>query len=251
MNKRSDKPTWPGNSAKARIIGLLAKNTRPITVFDYGAGSGGHWPEILPLLPNVSLICFEPHGPSRARLESRLSGLNASTVGSPEGVEADFIVSFSVFEHVYDRRAYLATARKVLKPGGTFYLSYDDGHFRNTIELAKPRFGPLREHLGNLAAPILPYVGLVRRYQRRVGRDEADALISETGFTVVSQRYDNVPSMKRLSKAMPADRMGEFMDVWIALEDQLNQRFSFEGPEVLGDRNVLWQVMGTRTLELQ
>lgn len=243
--------TWPGNAAKARIIKKLAAEPRPITVFDYGAGTGGHWPEILSQLENVSLVCFEPHTRSNARLVERLSGLNARVVTELDGVKADYVVSFSVLEHVYDRFAYMATARRLLKPGGTFFLSYDDGHFRGRLELARPSFGPVREHLANLAAPILPKIGLVSRYQRRVIRREVDALVAKANFRVVGERYENLDSMKRLSAAMPLDLIGSFMDAWIALEDDLNKRFSTTGPAMFGDTNVLWREMGTRTLELQ
>ena len=40
-----------------------------------------------------------------------------------------FLVSFSVLEHVVDRRRYLQAARANLAPGGRAYLNYDSGHF--------------------------------------------------------------------------------------------------------------------------
>jgi Methyltransferase domain len=71
-------------------------------------------------------------------------------------IVADFIVSFSVFEHVYNRPACLAAARRHLAPGGNFFLYYDDDHFGNSIDLNVPGSwgGPMREHMNNLVSGL-------------------------------------------------------------------------------------------------
>jgi hypothetical protein len=151
-------------------------------------------------------------------------------------------VSFSVFEHVYDRRGYLANARRWLKPEGRFFLNYDDGHFRDPSSRA--------EALRNRLSPILPLMGQLGHFQARVNRDDADKMITNEGFEIVAIRYENLRSLKALSKTIPADQRAAFARFWIDVEERLNSQFAVEGALCLGDRVNLWQEMGSRTLEL-
>ena len=244
---------WPGNVAKHRILKLLVQSAEPIAVLDYGAGSGGHWPEVLRRFPHISLTAFEPYEPSCVSLRERFRDLpNARVVSHVETAhQVDAVVSFSVLEHVYDRPSYIETAFRWLRPGGTFFLSYDDGHFRRKLDLSAPSLGPLREHFGNLGAPLWPRIGKKAWYQARVQKADADRIIAGAGFEIVAERYENMESMKRLACAMPVAKLGAFMDFWLETESALNDRFSIEGKAHLGDANLLWHEMATRTLELR
>lgn len=137
---------WYGNAAKNRIIGEIVARANqspegqsPL-VFDYGAGTGGSWPDILAKHPNIRLVCYEPHRKSAAILANRLRGRATVYEGNIAdlNIQADYIVSFSVLEHVADRPAYMANAARLLAPHGRFYLNYDDGHFRGTDRPAEP-----------------------------------------------------------------------------------------------------------------
>jgi SAM-dependent methyltransferase len=247
---------WTGNAAKARIIDLILSRAggRAISIFDYGAGAGGDWPDILRDHTNVRLIGYEPSA-ARQKLAARLAGLNAEVYGGDPLVlrfGADYIVSFSVLEHVVNRAAYLRTAKRLLAPNGTFFLNYDDGHFRKKIDLSQPNswVAELREQASNLTASVWPRVGQEAWYQARVYRADADRMIAAAGFRVRSVRYENIVSFKHLVKSVPPDKTQEFMRFWIDAETRLNEHFAVETCPALGDTALLWRELPARTIEL-
>lgn len=256
----TDRLYWTGNSAKTKILAdMLGKlpTGRQTLVFDYGCGGGGDWPEVLRDYPQIRLIGYEPHAESFARAKAALQGLNAELYTGEEiadlDFKADFIVSFSVLEHVYDRNFYLRTARKLLGDEGIFYLNYDDGHFRNCLDLNRPPlwFGQLKEWLHNLLAGPLSRVGLTDRYQRRVPSVELLEQVRETGFSVERSEYSNLVSFKRLQKTMPDDLRQEYSRLWLQVEERLNGSFLLRGDAVMGDNANLWLEMGSITLFLK
>jgi SAM-dependent methyltransferase len=254
----TDRLYWYGNAAKIEIIDeiLAAANGRAITVFDYGCGDAGDWPQILRDHPNVRLIGYEPGSNARAAAE-RLQGLDAriysgNEIETLEG-PADYIVSFSVFEHVYDRPAYLRHARRILAPGGTFMLNYDDGHFRNVVDLARLReaIPEVRSRMHNVLQPLLGAAGMRGNYQRRVARKDADALIASAGFRVDREAYHNVRSLKLLARGIAEEKRQEFARFWVGVEQELNRRFLDRSKETMGDDANLWREMMSRTLWLR
>src|SRR5205085_5746138 len=56
---------WPGNAAKmevvARLVELVKGRDAPLTVFDYGCGSGGDWPRILAEVDGFEVVGYEPN----------------------------------------------------------------------------------------------------------------------------------------------------------------------------------------------
>lgn len=249
---------WVGNVAKARIVSrIVADPRRALTVFDYGAGRGGDWPSVLVHRPGIDLICFEPDQAAAAALRAALAGTTARVLTAKEFEAADFaadhIVSFSVFEHVLDRPAYLAQAKRLLARDGTFHLNYDDGHFRTSLDLDEARDWKLNvtETLRNRAAGLWPRVGREHLYQARVRRVDVDRLVAEAGLAIAEERYENLRSLKQLAKTIPPDRVQEFTSWWIEIEDRLNDRFRASGEERMGDHVNLWREMGSRTLVLR
>lgn len=242
--------SWYGNAAKMRIIQAIVQTPGPKVVFDYGAGNGAGWAETLALHPEITLICYEPSS-SVIALRQRVP--TAKVVDEPTGIIANFVVSFSVFEHVYDRNAYLRNARAALSSGGTFYLNYDDGHFRKALDLSDIRSwrGQLQEHGRNLLAPAWPKLGLIGHYQHRVSKDETDQQARASGFKIEASRYENLASLKRLAMSIPAADRASFARFWMETEDRLNEAFTLSADEVYGDDVVLWREMASRTLELR
>jgi len=253
---------WLGNSAKCKIINDILRQTASnldwrYQIFDYGCAAGGDWPAILSDHSNLELIGYDP---SRERIELarvRLKGLRAQFFTGDElgelSFKAHFVVSFSVLEHVYDRRSYLCTVKRHLAEGGTFYLNYDDGHFRIQLHPSELRSwaAECRRLLSNLLADPLARAGRVSSYKKRVGRIAIDRLITETGFQVKEVFYSNLECFKALEKTIPPDKRGEFMRLWLSVEDALNATFLRENKyETLGDTANLWQFMGSRTLVL-
>jgi SAM-dependent methyltransferase len=255
-----DKLYWLGNVAKTKIIRTILAETpahRPILIFDYGCGKGGDWPAILGDYPNIKLVGYEPYYKSYEIARKSLQGLNAEIYTGDDiaslDFKADYVVSFSVLEHVFDRRLYLATIKRLLAGDGTFFLNYDDGHFRNFLNLNRPDlwFGQLKEWLHNFVAVPLSKVGIEARFQRRVFRCELESLVKEMGFRVVRSEYSNLVSFKDLQKTMASDVQQDFSAFWIQVEEELNSRFHLEQLAVLGDTANLWRQMGSKTLYLR
>jgi len=256
----TDKLYWPGNSAKTKILRHLLASLaadRQVLVFDYGCGGGGDWPAVLRDFPQLKLIGYEPHDKSFARAKKSLQGLNAELYTGKDldnlDLKADFIVSFSVLEHVYDRRFYFQTARRLLADNGLFYLNYDDGHFRNFLDLNRPGvwFSQLKEWIHNLVAEPLSWIGIISRYQRRVSSRDVENLVRETGFTVERSEYSNLVSFKQLQKTLPEELHQNFSELWLDVEDTLNNKFHLKQQTVMGDNANLWQQMGSITLYLR
>ena len=109
---------WLGNAAKSRVIEeILANNPgpEPVTVFDYGCGDGGDWPSILADHPKLRLVGYEPYAPSCRKARERLCNHTAKILTAKDidtlAIKADYIVSFSVFEHVVHRFEFLRHAK--------------------------------------------------------------------------------------------------------------------------------------------
>lgn len=251
----AEKLYWLGNVAKVRVIREILRRSRGrAVVFDYGAGTGGDWPQILADHPQLELIAYEPCAPSAKKLRQLQSNRRATVVEDLEAaqIQADYIVSFSVFEHVYDRRAYLTAARRRVADNGVMFLNYDDGHFRQSCDLSRPRTWPnaLIEHTQNILAPLWPKIGRKHLYQARVNRNDCDALLAATGWRTADERYENLASYKQLSKAIPPDEASKFAHFWLESEERLNQDFRRQITPDRGDATNLWREMASRTLEL-
>lgn len=238
------------------MIAEILRNNTPCRIFDYGCGDGGYWPQILQDYPQIQWWGFEPQTQRRQQAQKRLAGLSAQVVGWEElqniQINADFIVSFSVLEHVYDRRQYLAMAQKQLAPQGIFYLNYDDGHFRPLLDLSQPKTWPatLKVAFHNLIAPLLARLGYLAPFQQRVIQTEIDHLVQELGWQVERVFYSNLECLKSFIKTLPDEEKSAFTQVWVEMETTLNRQFAHTGAINLGDASNLWSVMPSRTLVL-
>lgn len=252
---------WLGNAAKSRVIAdiLASKSgTGPVTVFDYGCGDGGDWPAILADHPWLRLVGYEPYGPSCQKARERLRDYSADILGGQDvdtlAVKADYIVSFSVFEHVVDRTGFLHHAKRILAPDGVFYLNYDDGHFRNLLDVSRPAtwLPALRAWGRTMVSRPFAAFGFSSHYQQRVDATEADALVAESGFRIERVDYHNLVCLKDLAKAMPDDLQQSYAQWWLDAEKYLNEHFHVRLPEKRYDDNSnLWQQMLSRTLCLR
>lgn len=256
---KQSKLYWAGNSAKMKVIqDILARITKNETlVFDYGCGDGGDWPDILRDYPGIKLIGYEPYSKSYEAAKKKLVGYNAELYTGSEihnlSFKADFIVSFSVLEHVYNRHSYLETAKKHLAPDGLLYLNYDDGHFRNILDLNRPLLWlfQLKEYLHNILAYPMGMLGMVAKYQGRVYRRDLDELIYIIGLQVIKVEYSNLVSLKLIQKTIPIELRKDFSQFWIDVESRLNSQFCLEGEAFCGDTVNLWQQMPSKTLILR
>ncbi|MDR3449212.1 MAG: methyltransferase domain-containing protein [Alphaproteobacteria bacterium] len=250
---------WTGNVAKSGIIEeILGQTPRPTTIFDFGCGDGGDWPSILTDHPWIKLIGYEPYGPSAQKATARLRTLPAEihTGKSIDSLnfKADYIVSFSVFEHVIDRQSYLANAKRFLSENGIFYLNYDDGHFRYVNDLGdRKSWMPAIKSLGlTLFSGVTVKVGLSTTFQKRVAKCDIDRLVDEFGFHMERCSYNNMASMKELAKTIPEEQKIAFAQLWLELEKTLNEKYRCNlAEEKYADPTNLWRQMGSRTLVLK
>jgi hypothetical protein len=128
------------------------------------------------------------------------------------------VVSFSVLEHVLRRRTYLECAKRSLAPEGVFLINYDAGHFVTG--------GPLRpgsDRWHNLLSPLKAILGNERNYQSFFKEADFRALINQTGFAIVDNKFFNT-NLKDVYRLCPADRQADFMTRWLAWELELNSQ---------------------------
>ncbi len=220
----NDEPLAKGNAAKLyclQYIDRLAEARRgALSVLDLGCGAGLNFVTLLRKHPAVHYTGVDPSPEAIAAARRNLRGLDAEVhTGFAYDLRlgpADVVVSFSVLEHVYRRRAYLECARRNLAPDGAFLINYDAGHFVNP--------GPLRpgtDRWHNLFSPIQAALGRQRSYQSFVREESFRSLIAAVGFRVIDEKVFNT-GLKEVYKAVPAGQQGAFMARWLELELELN-----------------------------
>jgi trans-aconitate methyltransferase len=130
-----------GNAAKAMVIGKIIDRSRDesITIFDFGCSDGGQWTTVLRDHNNIQYIGYEPGAEQAARVKQQLPDqVSNESDNRPPSVEANYIVSFSMLEHVVKGETHIHTLASSLAPDGVAYLNCDDDHFRNTLYLNHP-----------------------------------------------------------------------------------------------------------------
>jgi hypothetical protein len=142
-------------------------------------------------------------------------------------------VSFSVLEHVVQRRRYMDAARHNLRPDGRVYLNYDSGHFVADADLV--------ERAKALASHVLARLGSESRYRARVHAEEFRQLVAGARLRVVDDKVFNT-DVKRLVPLVPDDRREAFTERWLAFELELNELglvYSDELATLFRTRNVV------------
>ncbi|MFB6181775.1 MAG: class I SAM-dependent methyltransferase [Candidatus Magasanikbacteria bacterium] len=252
---------WTGNAAKSKIIKLILEEIQnleeEVTIFDHGCGNAGKWKNFLTDHQNVKYIGSEPDAERIEKSKKELQEVNNVELYTANQLKdkdfsADFIISFSVFEHVYHKRDYLKTAKKFLAEDGKFFLNYDDGHFRNKVNLKniKNVIRELKIMTHNFLSPILAKMGYVSWYQERVNYNNTKKLLKEEGFQITNQFYSNLENFKGLSKHIKDTDEQEFTKFWIETETKLNKSFK-KRENYKEDINNLWRIMGSNTFVLK
>ena len=248
-----------GNSAKTKILARILEESagRSILVFDYGCGVAPGWHQILDNYRNARYVGYDPDERSVEVAREALDGLNASVYTGKAidemAFKADYVTSLSVFEHVRDRVGYLRNAKRLLARDGTFFLNYDDGHFRSSINLDSPKtwYDGLRTWLHNKLSGTLAFAGYMSQFQSRVERWEVDGLVEDVGFMQTEAFYNNLACLKELYKNIDVDNRAALAELWVRFEDALNAEFLEDGDCQWGDTANLWRVMRSRTLVLR
>ena len=250
---------WTGNSAKAKIVWQILEESddRSILVFDYGCGVAPGWNQILSSHPNIRYIGYDPDERSVKLARQSLTGLRADIYTgkaiSELSFEADYVISLSVFEHVLDRFGYLKNVKRLLAPDGTFFLNYDDGHFRISIDPDRPKtwYPALRVWLHNKLSRIIAATGNIAQFQCRVERSELDKLVELVGLERIGSFYSNLRCLKELNKHIDVEKRTDLMELWIEFEEALNSQFLKDSNYQWGDSANLWRIMSSRTVILR
>jgi 2-polyprenyl-3-methyl-5-hydroxy-6-metoxy-1,4-benzoquinol methylase len=204
-----------GNTAKLYClerIAALAAERGPLTILDLGCGVGANFSGLLTRHPDVTYVGVDTDAEACAAARVTLSGFRAEIVcGSAYGLDRgqfDVVASLSVLEHIRDRRAYIETIAKSLRPNGRAYLIADNGHFvdRHPRELLKTTLGRARALTGS-----------DRWYQAFVREDEVRGLLAGAGLDVLEARSFN-SSLKDVYRHVPPEGRDLFMRRWLDAE---------------------------------
>lgn len=215
-----------GNAAKLyslnRIAEAAAQTTERLTIIDLGCGEGKNFIRLMQHFPHVHYVGIEPSAVACAAARANLPADRTLILQgyAYEGIRPqlphkhyDFVVSFSVLEHVYRREDYLRFIATCLKPNGRALVNYDAGHF------VQPSW---RDRLKNAIGPILARLGDESRYQAFVREADVQRWIRNAGLRVVESAMFNT-HLKGVYKALPEDQREAFMPRWLQLELWLNQ----------------------------
>jgi trans-aconitate methyltransferase len=208
-----------GNTAKLYCLQLIDRAAEEVDgefrIVDLGCGNGSNFLDLLGRRPNVRYVGVEPvRGIAE---EARRTLPETEIINAPAydiRVEpAHAVVSFSVLEHVVDRRRYFEAMRANLRSDGRVYLNYDSGHFVADRDLA--------ERAKALVARALARLGSESRYRRRVSANEFHALAELSGLRIVDDKVFNT-DVKRLLPLVRVENRDSFMERWLAFELGLN-----------------------------
>jgi SAM-dependent methyltransferase len=224
------------NAAKLYCLQLLdaaaEEQEGEFRILDLGCGDGRNFVELLRRRSNVRYVGVEP---SRRAAESARALLpEAEILNAPaSGLRlepADAVVSFSVLEHVVDRRSYLRTIAENLTPTGRVYLNYDSGHFHADATLD--------ERARALAGRLLARMGNETHFRAAVQDEDFQALVEAIPLRIVDDKGFNT-DLKVAYRSVPEDQRETFMQSWLAFELELNARGVGYRPALYRTRNVI------------
>lgn len=215
-----------GNTAKLYCLNWIEARVRAsaeaVHILDLGCGTGQNFVQLLKRYPAAHYVGVEPSAEACHQAEASLKGLNATIIQDyaydavrPKLPRPDYdvIVSFSVFEHVYQRLDYLRLIKACLKPDGHALINYDAGHFHSTY---------WKERVKNIIGPLLARLGNQRYYQAFVREADFRWMVAEAGLKITEAKSFNTP-LKGIYRHIPEAQRGEYMRRWLALELWLNE----------------------------
>lgn len=217
-----------GNTAKLYCLTIIERlveaSGTDTTVVDLGCGAGLNFRALLQRNTSVRYVGVEPSRSECERAMENLRGLNAEIHhGRAQDVRlphADIVVSFSVLEHVFDRRRYLEAAKRALKPDGVFLINYDSGHF---VAPAPGRVWQRgSDRWNNLFGPLLARFGFEGGYQAFVREKDFREWVHDLDLRIIDDKFFNT-DLKRAIGFVPADQRDESMTKLFQYELTLNR----------------------------
>ena len=213
-----------GNAAKLYCLNWIERyvaDKPSVSILDLGCGRALNFVKLLQKYPQVRYVGIEPSPLDCEKARQNTTGLNATIIngyaydvyGQLVKEQFDLVVSFSVFEHVYKRLAYLQAAKDCLKPDGYFIINYDAGHFVQPVNL--------KERAKNLVGPLVARLGQERYYQSFVPEADFQGMIAQLDLKVIEARSFNT-RLKGVYKLIPPEQRDAYMQKWLDLEEWLN-----------------------------
>jgi 2-polyprenyl-3-methyl-5-hydroxy-6-metoxy-1,4-benzoquinol methylase len=204
------------NTAKQWILEQLSNRfgDREVNILDLACGTGWIWEPFLMKHPNVKIVGIDfdiqaiesgkMHYQQSSRIELRIGDAQKPI----EAESYDVVVALSAIEHVVNRKAFLETVYRALKPGGVAYLNYDIGHFRSTN---------IKERIMVPISQILAAFGFEQWYMKPVDDAAFQRSAEAIGFTRLDLRKHNIIVLKDMLKGASA----EAIETWYAFEERL------------------------------
>ena len=218
--------TRVGNAAKLYCLAWIEQfaqaTERPIRLLDLGCGAALYAVELMTHCPNIQFVGIEPLAKDVAQARQNLRNFNATII---EGYayaairpqlpheSYDIVLSFSVFEHVYERLAYLQFVHDCLNENGVCLMNYDAGHFHSTYwkERAKTLLGGVLARFGNQAY-----------YQAFVREEDFKRWVQEAKLTIQEAKMFNT-SLKGIYRTIPEAHKQAYVERWLEMEMWLNE----------------------------
>ena len=215
-----------GNSAKLYCLNwienYITAQEKPIRILDLGSGTSNNFVKLLQRYPQVHYIGIEPSAAACQVARQKLPSNQATIIndyaydirGRLVDEPVDFVVSFSVMEHVVQRQRHLTSAAACMDNNSYFLINYDAGHF------VYPK--NLKERAKNIIGPLLALVGNERYYQRFVKEADFRRMATEAGLQIEDAKSFNT-HCKGIHKAVPPEFQDEHMRRWLDYELWLNE----------------------------
>lgn len=215
-----------GNAAKQYCLMWVRQRAQatpqPLRLLDLGCGTAHYAVALLQDCPNIVFVGIEPLASDVAKARQNLQGLPATLLHgyAYEGIRPqlpheayDVVLSFSVFEHVYERLAYLQFVRACLAQDGVCLMNYDAGHFHSTH---------WKERLKTLLGGVLARLGNQAHYQAFVREADFRAWVTQAGLSIQEAKMFNT-MLKGVYQHVPQEARADYLARWLELELWLNE----------------------------
>jgi SAM-dependent methyltransferase len=223
-----------GNSAKLRLtldLAALASRLGRLRVLDVGCAGPeplNLWQPFVPLRDLVELVGVDVAGLDRTTARARELGLDvelrhvsaSGLTGAFGEASFDVVVSTQVLEHLHDWRDGLHEIGRVLRPGGTLFVTCDSGDVRATLGKrtrlsGKRAYAALRRRV-----PAVGRVGdsfVSGEWERGLRKNELGEALSVAGLEVERLEWYCLHCVKVAQRhAGSATRL-----LWLSMEEAL------------------------------
>ncbi len=223
-----------GNSAKLRLtldLAALASRLGRLRVLDVGCAGPeplNLWQPFVPLRDLVELVGVDVAGLDRTAARARELGLDvelrhvsaSGLTGAFGEASFDVVVSTQVLEHLHDWRDGLHEIGRVLRPGGTLFVTCDSGDVRASLGKrtrlsGKRAYAALRRRV-----PAVGRVGdsfVSGEWERGLRKNELGEALSVAGLEVERLEWYCLHCVKVAQRhAGSATRL-----LWLSMEEAL------------------------------